>query len=499
MSEHLEQQSRRGAELVVDTLINEGVKHVFAIPGAKIDTVFDALVDRGPELVVVRHEQNAAFMAQAVGRLTGKPGVALVTSGPGVSNLATGLITANSEGDPVVAIGGQVKRSDLLKQTHQSMDNVSLLRPVTKSAVEVGHQDSISEAITNAFRKAKEPKKGATFVSLPADVISEKTSVKAIKRLREPILGIADPKHVSDLVEKIENAELPVLLLGMNASTKEATEAIRLLVAKTGIPVVEMFQAAGVISRGLVQHFYGRVGLFRNQPGDRLLHKADLIISIGYDPIEYDPVYWNTNKNATLVHIDDTIAVIDRDYQPDIELIGDISETLKCIYNGNPKVRISEENLSYLKELQEEIVKRDEPPKSKVEGRLHPLEIIQQTQNAVSDDTIVTCDIGSHGIWLARHFRSYEPRHLLFSNGMQTLGVALPWAIASGLLYPNKKTLSISGDGGFLFSAMELETAVRLKSPIVHVVWNDSSYNMVAFQQEMKYGRDSAVHLGLVK
>ena len=498
MSEHLEQQSRRGAELVVDTLINEGVKHVFAIPGAKIDAVFDALVDRGPELVVVRHEQNAAFMAQAVGRLTGKPGVALVTSGPGVSNLATGLITANSEGDPVVAIGGQVKRSDLLKQTHQSMDNVSLLRPVTKSAVEVGHQDSISEAITNAFRKAKEPKKGATFVSLPADVISEKTSVKAIKRLREPILGIADPKHVSDLVEKIENAELPVLLLGMNASTKEATEAIRLLVAKTGIPVVEMLQAAGVISRGLVQHFYGRVGLFRNQPGDRLLHKADLIISIGYDPIEYDPVYWNTNKNATLVHIDDTIAVIDRDYQPDIELIGDISETLKCIYNGNPKVRISEENLAYLKELQEEIVKRDEPPKSKIEGRLHPLEIIQQTQNAVSDDTIVTCDIGSHGIWLARHFRSYEPRHLLFSNGMQTLGVALPWAIASGLLYPNKKTLSISGDGGFLFSAMELETAVRLKSPIVHVVWNDSSYNMVAFQQEMKYGRDSAVHLGQV-
>ena len=405
MRENLEQQSRRGAELVVDTLINEEVKHVFAIPGAKIDAVFDALVDRGPELIVVRHEQNAAFMAQAVGRLTGKPGVALVTSGPGVSNLATGLITANSEGDPVVAIGGQVKRSDLLKKTHQSMDNVGLLRPITKSAVEVGHQDSISEAITNAFRKAKEPKKGATFVSLPADVINENTSVKAIKRLKEPVLGIADPKHVRDLVEKIENAELPVLLLGMNASTKEATEAIRLLVAKTGIPVVEMFQAAGVISRGLVQHFYGRVGLFRNQPGDRLLHKADLIISIGYDPIEYDPVYWNTNK-------------------PDIELIGDISATLKCIYEENPKVRISEENLSYLKELQEEIVKRDEPPKSKIEGRLHPLEIIQQTQNAVSDDTIVTCDIGSHGIWLARHFRSYEPRHLLFSNGMQTLGVA---------------------------------------------------------------------------
>ena len=235
MSEHLEQQSRRGAELVVDTLINEGVKHVFAIPGAKIDAVFDALVDRGPELVVVRHEQNAAFMAQAVGRLTGKPGVALVTSGPGVSNLATGLITANSEGDPVVAIGGQVKRSDLLKQTHQSMDNVSLLRPVTKSAVEVGHQDSISEAITNAFRKAKEPKKGATFVSLPADVISEKTSVKAIKRLREPILGIADPKHVSDLVEKIENAETALDKMKLNHQVTPLESPSQIKIARRDI------------------------------------------------------------------------------------------------------------------------------------------------------------------------------------------------------------------------------------------------------------------------
>lgn len=257
-----------------------------------------------------------------------------------------------------------------------------------------------------------------------------------------------------------------------------------------------MFQAAGVISRGLVQHFYGRIGLFNNQPGDRLLAKSDLIISVGYDPIEYDPVYWNTNKSATLVHIDDTIAVIDRDYQPDIELIGDISETLKRVYEGNPRVNITKENKKFLEELQIEIVKRDEPPKSKIEGRLHPLEIIQQTQKAINDDTIVTCDIGSHGIWLARHLRAYEPRHLMISNGMQTLGVALPWAIAAGLLFPNKKTVSISGDGGFLFSAMELETAVRLNSPIIHVVWNDSSYNMVGFQQEIKYGRDSAVHLG---
>lgn len=491
-------EARRGAELVVDTLINEGVEHVFAIPGAKIDAVFDALVDRGPKIILTRHEQNAAFMAQAIGRLTGKPGVALVTSGPGVSNLATGLVTANSEGDPVVAIGGQVKRDDSLKQTHQSMDNVSLLKPVTKSAVEVKHPDSISEALSNAFRKAKEPKKGATFVSLPSDVINEKTSYPAIKPLKEPMLGVASSIHVKELITEIEKAELPVLLLGMNASTKEVTEVIRLLVAKTGIPVVEMFQAAGVISRGLVQHFYGRIGLFNNQPGDRLLAKSDLIISVGYDPIEYDPVYWNTNKSATLVHIDDTIAVIDRDYQPDIELIGDISETLKRVYEGNPRVNITKENKKFLEELQIEIVKRDEPPKSKIEGRLHPLEIIQQTQKAINDDTIVTCDIGSHGIWLARHLRAYEPRHLMISNGMQTLGVALPWAIAAGLLFPNKKTVSISGDGGFLFSAMELETAVRLNSPIIHVVWNDSSYNMVGFQQEIKYGRDSAVHLGAI-
>lgn len=491
-------QARRGAELVVDTLINEGVSHVFAIPGAKIDAVFDALVDRGPEVVLVRHEQNAAFMAQAVGRLTGKPGVALVTSGPGVSNLATGLITANSEGDPVVAIGGQVKRSDILKQTHQSMDNIGLLRPITKSAVEVQHPDNISEALTNAFRKAKEPKKGATFISLPSDIINETTCVKAIRPLKEPILGVANAKNVQELVTQINQAKLPVLLLGMNASTKEATEIIRLLVAKTGIPVVEMFQAAGVISRGLVQHFFGRVGLFHNQPGDRLLHQADLVISVGYDPIEYDPIYWNTNKDAVLVHIDDTIAQIDKDYQPDIELIGNISETLKRVYEANPVVRIDSEMRKFLNTLQAEIIQRDVPTSTSKPNTLHPLAIIQQIQNEISDDTIVTCDIGSHGIWMARHFRSYEPRHLLFSNGMQTLGVALPWAIAAGLLYPNKKTLSISGDGGFLFSAMELETAKRLNSPIVHIVWNDGSYNMVSFQQEMKYDRSTAVALGSV-
>lgn len=490
--------ARRGAELVVDTLINENVSHVFAIPGAKIDAVFDALVDRGPEVILVRHEQNAAFMAQAVGRLSGKPGVALVTSGPGVSNLATGLITANSEGDPIVAIGGQVKRSDILKQTHQSMDNIGLLQAVTKSAVEVQHPDNISEALTNAFRKAKEPKKGATFVSLPADIINEFTTVSAIRPLKEPILGVANAKNVSELVEKINNAKLPVLLLGMNASTKEVTEIIRLLVEKTGIPVVEMFQAAGVISKKLIKHFFGRVGLFHNQPGDRLLHEADLVISVGYDPIEYDPVYWNTNKKATLVHIDDTIAPIDKDYQPDIELIGDISETLKRIYEANPVVHIEENMHNFLKELQKEIVQRDVPTTKPKPNTLHPLEIIQQIQNEISDDTIVTCDIGSHGIWMARHFRAYEPRHLLFSNGMQTLGVALPWAIAAGLLYPHKKTVSISGDGGFLFSAMELETAKRLNSPIIHIVWNDGSYNMVSFQQEMKYGRNAAVELGEV-
>ncbi|MDW3675809.1 acetolactate synthase AlsS [Enterococcus faecium] len=492
------EKMKQGSKSVVESLINHHVDYVFGIPGAKIDGVFNELEDQGPELIVTRHEQNAAFMAQAIGRITGEPGVVIATSGPGASNLATGLVTATAEGDPVLAIAGQVKRSDLLKLTHQSMDNAALFQPITKYSAEIQDPETISEVIANAYRMAKSSKKGASFISIPQDVVDAPVQGNVIKPLSDPKLGSASADDIRYLAERIREAKLPVLLVGMRGSSEKETLAIRQLVEKTALPVVETFQAAGVISRELEAHFFGRVGLFRNQPGDMLLKRSDLVIAIGYDPIEYEARNWNAEKDARIIVIDEAPAEIDPFMQPERELIGDISATLDLLTGSLEPQQVSEDAKEYLASLQAKLTERDIVQSKGEAGILHPLEVINTLQSKVTDDMTVTVDVGSHYIWMARHFRSYEPRHLLFSNGMQTLGVALPWAISAALVRPNTQIVSVSGDGGFLFSAQDLETAVRKKLNIVHLIWNDGRYNMVEFQEKMKYQRASGVDFGPV-
>ncbi|EGP4803486.1 acetolactate synthase AlsS [Enterococcus faecium] len=492
------EKMKQGSKSVVESLVNHHVDYVFGIPGAKIDGVFNELEDQGPELIVTRHEQNAAFMAQAIGRITGEPGVVIATSGPGASNLATGLVTATAEGDPVLAIAGQVKRSDLLKLTHQSMDNAALFQPITKYSAEIQDPETISEVIANAYRMAKSSKKGASFISIPQDVVDAPVEGNIIKPLSDPKLGSASADDIRYLAERIREAKLPVLLVGMRGSSEKETLAIRQLVEKTALPVVETFQAAGVISRELEAHFFGRVGLFRNQPGDMLLKRSDLVIAIGYDPIEYEARNWNAEKDARIIVIDEAPAEIDPFMQPERELIGDISATLDLLTGSLEPQQVSEDAKEYLASLQAKLTERDIVQSKGEAGILHPLEVINTLQSKVTDDMTVTVDVGSHYIWMARHFRSYEPRHLLFSNGMQTLGVALPWAISAALVRPNTQIVSVSGDGGFLFSAQDLETAVRKKLNIVHLIWNDGRYNMVEFQEKMKYQRASGVDFGPV-
>jgi acetolactate synthase-1/2/3 large subunit len=489
--------SEKGSEIIVESLENHHVPYIFGIPGAKIDGVFDTLEDHGPQLILARHEQNAAFMAQAIGRLTGEPGVVIATSGPGASNLATGLVTATAEGDPVVALAGQVKRSDLSKLTHQSMNNAALFTPITKYSTEIQDPETLSENIANAFRIAKTAKKGASFLSIPQDVTDGQVEGSAINPLSAPKLGQADPEDIEDLVERIKEAKLPVLLVGMRASAERETEAIRHLVAKTGLPVVETFQGAGIISRALEDHFFGRVGLFRNQPGDMLLKRSDLVIAVGYDPIEYEARNWNAEKDARIIVIDEVPMEIDPYMQPEVELLGSIAKIMEQLTEAIDHYTLSGDAQNYLATLQEKLTEKQVETRG-AERTLHPLEIIDTLQQKITDEMTVTVDVGSHYIWMARHFRSYEPRHLLFSNGMQTLGVALPWGIAAALVRPNTQIISVSGDGGFLFSSQELETAVRLKQNIIHLIWNDGTYNMVKFQEEMKYDRASGVNFGPV-
>jgi acetolactate synthase-1/2/3 large subunit len=487
---------KNGAKLLVECLELHGIKYIFAVPGAKIDPVFDALADGGPELVLCHHEQNAAFMAAAVGRLTGRPGVCLVTSGPGSANLVTGLATATSEGDSVIAISGTVSRAMRLKRTHQALDAALLMKQVTNLSVELEAPENIPETVCNAFRASSWGwgRGGATFISIPYDVQVEPVSVPAI-HAPLPVYGPALDRAMAKAVVHISEAKFPVMLLGLNASWPPAALAIRRWLGKIPMPVVGTFQAAGVVPREMRHCFIGRVGLFNNQPGDRLLDKSDLVLAVGFDPVEYDPNVWNKKGLRKILHVDVNQSQIDNHYVPTVELTGDISRTMDGLASliGPRSSSLSSEEIESLRLEQVKDSFRKTSPKP---GRVHPLDLINGLRAMLDDDVTVICDVGSLYVWMGRYFESYEPRRLLFSNGQQTLGVALPWAIAASLVRPEKKIVSMSGDGGFLFSAMELETAVRLKSNLVHLVWRDGSYDMVKIQQMMKYGRESCVSFG---
>ncbi|KAH9817772.1 acetolactate synthase, partial [Teratosphaeria destructans] len=498
------QEEKQVAKIIVASIYNAGVRVVFGIPGAKVDAIFDTLSDH-PEirLVICRHEQNAAFMAAAVGRITGIPGVAIATSGPGAGNLTTGLVTATTEGDPVVAIVGSVPRLLSTKHTHQSMKALEILGPTSKTATQIEVEDQAAEVVLAAFRSAATNPKGSCVVSLPMDVAAGKSKLIEFPppAFKAPLFGPAPKADIEEVASMINNAQLPVLFLGQRASSAIVVGAVRKFLEKHPIAVVETFQAAGAVSESQAkQIFYGRVGLFRNQVGDRLLAKSDLIITLGYDPTEYDANAWNPDGKLNIVHVDFTSCDYGAYYHPTIELLGSVRENILALseqvqHVENPAHHPLTKSLSKELTLWQEQVDKQKGHN----GLVHPLQFITALQKRVSKDTTVTCDVGTVYIYMMRHFYAYEPRKLLCSNGQQTLGVGLPWAIAASLIQDppcSQKVVSLSGDGGFMFSSQEMSTAVQQGCDITHFIWNDEAYNMVEFQEEMKYGRSSGIHLG---
>jgi acetolactate synthase-1/2/3 large subunit len=498
MSIEQKQNDLTGADIVVKTLEQQNVKWVFGVPGAKIDKVFNTLVDSSIQTVVCRHEQNAAFIAGGIGRMTGKAGVAISTSGPGVSNLVTGLATANTEGDPVIALGGAVPLADRLKKIHQSMDSVNLMRPVTKYSAEVDSSESVSEVLATAFRSAESDRPGAAFVSLPMDIMLAPARCDVLTPPAYSGSGPANAAAIKEAARLINQAKRPVVLLGLLASKPENAAAVHELIDSGKLPVVGTFQAAGAISANLFSNFGGRVGQLNNQPADEILAAGDLVIAIGYDTVEYWPSIWNKGNKRIVIHLDALPADIDNSYSPTVELIGDIAATIRLL---TPLVLHTAPDTSIQKLLEKIAEGRLELARvSAAMGGtpVHPLRLVSELQTILTPDTTLCLDMGSFHLWMARHLYSFRARQILISNGQQTLGVALPWAIAATLVRPAEKVLSISGDGGFLFSGMELETAVRLQSNLVHIIWIDGTYDMVAVQEEQKYGRPSGIQFGPV-
>ena len=378
----------------------------------------------------------------------------------------------------MVALGGSVATSQSLKQIHQTLQAVSLLRPVTKFCAEAGSPESIGEVMANAFRAAESDRPGAAFVNLPKDIMEGEAKCEAVDVPANPRFGPGSRESLVDAAAIINGARRLVVLLGLLASRPENAGAVRAFLRKTGLPVVGTFQAAGSVSADLFKNFAGRIGQLDNTPGDELLAMADVIITVGYDPVEYDSSIWNDSRSARIIHVDTARADIDNFYSPVVEVLGDIAASLTDLADLVSPLVVAPDVERFLATLASKRALRIEGADRYTENPIHPLRIVAELQKRLTDDVTLCLDMGSFHLWIAHFLFSFRARQILISNGQQTLGVALPWGIASCLVRPNEKTLSISGDGGFLFSAMELETAVRLKLNLVHMIWIDGTYDM---------------------
>lgn len=487
--------SMNGADLIVDTLVKNGVKYVFQLPGGKLGPLLMALKKREENIkvVTVRHEQNAGFMAQGIGRLTGKPGVVMTTSGPGALNLVTALATATSDGDPVLAIAGQVPQAKLLTPYPQNPNISGVMNDstITKYSKEIEHTDALADEVANAYVASISGNPGAVFMDIPGNILLEETDKNGLEFL--PLVSqlantISDKSTIITAVNKIKAAKRPVIIIGARAADEEAAAAIQAFVRKTGIPVVETFEATGLLTREFNYSYVGRVGLFNNLPGDELVFNSDLVITLGLNLVEYWASVWNTD-NKSIIAVDTVVDHLDETYIPDTLVLGNIAKNLETITDGIIEQDISDEWKAIIHTLQEKLTEKKQVPVQTSTDALHPLEIVDSLQQIIDSHpkTTVVMDGGSHEVWMGSYLNVYQPNHFLMSDGEQTLGVGLPWAISAALLRPEEKILSSGGDGSFMFSSQELATVAHYNLNIVQVIWVDKEYNMVEFQQELDY------------
>lgn len=495
-----------GAELIVDTLIKNGVKYVFQLPGGKSGPILMALKDRDKEINVVtaRHEQNAGFMAQGIGRLTGKPGVVLTTAGPGALNITTALATATSDGDPVIAISGQVAQNQLYTPTPQNPNIASVMNDstVTKYSKELEHVDVLSDEIGNAFVTSINGHPGAVFMSIPINILlsnTDKVGTDFSNVVKQINTSVSSSQNFINAQKLIMESKKPVIVIGARAANEVSSQAINKLVKTTHIPVVETSEATGTLGLDFQENYVGRLGFFNNTSANKLIVDSDLVISIGLDMVEYSNVdKKNTDK---LIDIDSFLDHIDEYYLPDVFISGNIALNVELLTGYLNRFSLNKNWQNKIKILQKKWDSEKQLPDVINDKAVHPLEIIDSLQNIIdkNPDTTVVTDGGSHEVWIGGYLNVSKPNHYLASNGQQTLGVGLPWAISAALLRPDEKILSSAGDGSFMFSSQELSTVKHYNLNILQIIWVDKEYNMVEFQQELDYnGKSEGVDIDYI-
>jgi acetolactate synthase-1/2/3 large subunit len=487
------QPSINAAQLLVQCLENEGVKYAFGIPGEENIHVIDALDNSSIRFVLVRHEQAASFMADIYGRLTDQAGVCIGTLGPGAINLLLGTADANTDSVPLVAISAQGGLNRIYKESHQIIDLVSMFKPVTKWAELIPRPEAVPEMVRKAFKLAQTERPGAVYLALPEDV--EKMPVPSgygpleINVVRDTS---PSPAQISRAARVLEAAKNPVMLAGHGAVRNHASEALVRFSERHHIPVATTFMGKGVFPDNH-PNALGTIGFMVHDYANFGFDQADVILSVGYDMQEFDPVKINPTGDKHIVHVHRYPAQVDAHYHLAVGIQGDISESLDALAREtklNPTSSTTGQKIRHL--LQEEL----EMGRNDNSHPVKPQRIVADIRAAMGEKDIVLVDTGAVKMWMARLYPTYQPNTCIVSNGLSTMAFALPGAIAAKLVFPDRKILAVAGDAGFLMNSMELETAVREKIPLVVLVWVDGSYGMIKWEMDLELGHHSHVDFG---
>ncbi|HEY9881865.1 MAG TPA: acetolactate synthase large subunit [Leptolyngbyaceae cyanobacterium] len=477
------------AELLVRCLENEGVEYIFGVPGEENLQFLQALKHSSIQFITTRHEQGAAFMADVYGRLTGKAGVCLSTLGPGATNLMTGVADATLDRAPLVAITGQVGTDRMHIESHQYLDLVAMFAPVTKWNAQIVRPSITPEIVRKAFKLAQSEKPGAVHIDLPENIAAMEAPGLPLRRDSQE-KTYASLKSIQQAAVAISQASNPVILVGNGAIRDKASEAVTEFATQLNIPVANTFMGKGVIPYTHPLALW-TFGLQQRDYITCALERADLVIAVGYDLVEYSPKRWNPQGDLPILHINPNQAEVDSSYIPRTEVIGDISDSLyEILKRVNRQGRPDPINL----QLREEISHDYEQYADDFGFPIKPQKLIYDLRQVLAADDILISDVGAHKMWVARNYHCLRPNTCLISNGFAAMGIAIPGAIAAKLVHPSRKVVAVTGDGGFMMNSQELETALRVGAAFVTVIFNDGGYGLIEWKQINHYGESAYVH-----
>jgi acetolactate synthase I/II/III large subunit len=476
------------AELLIQCLENEGVEYIFGLPGEENLHILEALRDSTIQFITVRHEQGAAFMADVYGRLTGKAGVCLSTLGPGATNLMTGVADANLDGAPLVAITGQVGTDRMHIESHQYLDLVAMFAPVTKWNKQIVRPGITPEVIRKAFKIAQKEKPGAVHIDLPENIAAMTVEGKPLTKNHQDKI-YASYRSINTAASAISKAKNPLILVGNGAIRAGASEMLTEFATQLKIPVANTFMGKGVIPYTHPLALW-TVGLQQRDHITCAFEQSDLIIAIGYDLIEYSPKRWNPLGTTPIIHIGELSAEIDSSYIPLVEVVGDIADSLDNILKRADR---EGKNTPSFAKVRHDIKEEYELYAKDEAFPMKPQKIIYDLRQVMGAEDIVISDVGAHKMWIARHYHCDAPNTCIISNGFAAMGIAIPGAVAAKLVHPDKKIVAVTGDGGFMMNCQELETAKRVGTPFVTLIFNDNGYGLIEWKQMNQFGHSTYI------